>query len=591
MIMEQKYYTVERGQQILVYLLKQHGIRKIIASPGTTNITFVGSVMNDPFFEVYSSVDERSAAYMAVGMAEESGEAVVLSCTGATASRNYIPGLTEAFYRKLPILAVTATQNENRIGHMIPQMMDRSRQLKDMCVLSEHVPVPRDENEEWDATIRLNRALLALRHHGGGPVHINLATNYSKDFSVKELPVARCIHRYMPYDELPTLPQGRIGIVVGNHLPWKSQLTEAVNRFCAVYGAVVFCEHASNYVGPYRVYNALVSQQEVYPKASFHTDVLIHIGEVNGYGNKPVSNTTEVWRVNEDGELRDPYHKLSKVFEMPEEIFFNQYANMAGERKTQQATGKVWMEECHKEYDKLHDAVPELPFSNLWIAGQTAHRLPDGCALHIGILNSLRAWDMFEVPRSVQGCGFVNTGGFGIDGCMSSAIGGSLARPQQLHFLVIGDLAFFYDLNSMGNRHVGSNLRILLVNNGKGTEFRNYNHPAAQFGDDADRFMAAAGHYGNKSHLLVRHYAEDLGYEYMQASTKEEYLSHLDRFLTPGITEKPILLEVFTDNEDESLALKTMNTLVSDSTITLKNNIKKVLPDSMVKMLKNVVKK
>ena len=198
---------------------------------------------------------------------------------------------------------------------------------------------------------------------------------------------------------------------------------------------------------------------------------------------------------------------------------------------------------------------------------------------------------MFEVPRSVQGCGFVNTGGFGIDGCMSSAIGGSLARPQQLHFLVIGDLAFFYDLNSMGNRHVGSNLRILLVNNGKGTEFRNYNHPAAQFGDDADRFMAAAGHYGNKSHLLVRHYAEDLGYEYMQASTKEEYLSHLDRFLTPGITEKPILLEVFTDNEDESLALKTMNTLVSDSTITLKNNIKKVLPDSMVKMLKNVVKK
>ena len=239
----------------------------------------------------------------------------------------------------------------------------------------------------------------------------------------------------------------------------------------------------------------------------------------------------------------------------------------------------------------MHDAIPELPFSNLWIAGQTAHRLPDGCALHIGILNSLRTWDIFEVPSSVQGCGFVNTGGFGIDGCMSSAIGGSLASPQQLHFLIIGDLAFFYDLNSMGNRHVGNNLRILLVNNGKGTEFRNYNHPAAQFGNDADRFMAAAGHYGNKSNLLVRHYAEDLGYEYLQASTKEEYLSHLDRFLTPDITEKPMLLEVFTDNENESLALKAMNTLVSDSAIMLKNSIKKVLPDSMVKALERVVKK
>ena len=124
--MKQKFYTVEKGQQILISLLKQHGIRKVIASPGTTNITFVASMMNDPFFEIYSSVDERSAAYLAVGMAEETGEAVVLSCTGATASRNYIPGLTEAYYRKLPILAVTATQNENRIGHMIPQGIDRS---------------------------------------------------------------------------------------------------------------------------------------------------------------------------------------------------------------------------------------------------------------------------------------------------------------------------------------------------------------------------------------------------------------------------------------------------------------------------------
>ena len=168
--MENKFYTIERGQQILVSLLKQHGIRKVIASPGTTNITFVASVMNDPFFEIYSSVDERSAAYMAVGMAEETGEVVVLSCTGATASRNYIPGLTEAYYRKLPILAVTATQNENRVGHLIPQVIDRSQQPKDCCVHSEHIAVPRDVDDEWDATIRLNRAILALTHRGGGPV-------------------------------------------------------------------------------------------------------------------------------------------------------------------------------------------------------------------------------------------------------------------------------------------------------------------------------------------------------------------------------------------------------------------------------------
>lgn len=588
--METKYYTVERGQQILVSLLKQHGIRKVIASPGTTNITFVASVMSDPFFEIYSSVDERSAAYMAVGMAEETGEAIVLTCTGATASRNYIPGLTEAYYRKLPVLAVTATQNENRIGHLIPQVIDRSQQPKDCCVHSEHVLVPRDTNDEWDATIRLNRALLALTHRGGGPVHINLSTNYSRDFSVKELPVARCIRRYIPDDELPVLPKGRIGILVGNHRPWSDSLAEAVDRFCEAYGAVVFCEHASNYTGPYRVYNAILNQQSLYKKDSFRTDVLIHIGEVSGYGNGAGGHAVEVWRVNEDGELRDPYHKLTKVFEMKEETFFRRYAALADERTEQKLVGKTWLEQCRVEYQKLQAIIPDLPFSNIWVAQQTAHRLPEGCVLHLGILNSLRAWEMFDVPTSVQGSGFVNTGGFGIDGCMSSMIGGAIARPDQLHFLVIGDLAFFYDLNSLGNRHVGNNLRILLINNGKGTEFRNYSHPAAQFGEDADKYMAAAGHYGNKSLQLVRHFAEDLGYEYMQASCKEEYMGHLERFLTPELTEKSILFEVFTNNEDESDALKLMSTLIEDSMMKIKQDLKSMMSQPVKNLLKKVVK-
>ena len=91
------YYTAEKNVQMLVYLMKAHGVRKVIASPGTTNVTFVASLQQDPYFEIYSAADERSAAYMAWGLAAESGEPVAISCTGATASRNYIPGLTEAY--------------------------------------------------------------------------------------------------------------------------------------------------------------------------------------------------------------------------------------------------------------------------------------------------------------------------------------------------------------------------------------------------------------------------------------------------------------------------------------------------------------
>lgn len=125
--MHEKMYSNEKNSQILIALLKKHNIRTVIASPGTTNINFVASLQHDKHFQIFSSVDERSAAYMACGMAAETLEPVVLSCTGATASRNYVPALTEAFYRKLPILAVTSTQHIGNIGQLIPQVIDRSQ--------------------------------------------------------------------------------------------------------------------------------------------------------------------------------------------------------------------------------------------------------------------------------------------------------------------------------------------------------------------------------------------------------------------------------------------------------------------------------
>lgn len=587
---ERKYYTDERNIQILISLLKQSGIRKVVASPGATNVSFVGSLQNDPFFEMYSCVDERSAAYIAVGLAAESGEPVVISCTGATSSRNYMPALTEAYYRKLPILAVTSTQDERRIGHMIAQVTDRSVKPNDVIVHAEHVPTCTDEIAEWDATIRLNRAILALTQHGGGPVHINLATVYSRNFTVKELPIARKISRFTAIDTLPVIPKGRIAIFVGSHVAWSNDLTVAVDKFCSKYNAVVFCDHSSNYKSNFRVCNAIVGTQAIYSSPIYNIDLLLHIGEISGdYAGFRVSRAKQVWRINEDGELRDQFRKLTNVFEMREVDFFRYYTADVNET----VTTNSYLEECQDEYKRFQALVPELPFSNLWIAQHSADMLPANSVLHLGILNSLRAWNMFEIPQSVSS--YVNTGGFGIDGCMSTCLGGALAQPNKMHYLVIGDLAYFYDLNAMGNRHMNGNMRILLVNNGKGTEFRNYNHCAAEFGDDADKYMAAGGHFGNKSGLLVKHISEDLGFEYRSASSKEEYLALREWFFTPPSllnNVKPLLLEVFTTNQDESDALYAINHLISDSKTVIKHKVKevtkKVLPQSAIDKLKKL---
>lgn len=572
-------YSNEKAIQILISLLKQHGIRKVIASPGATNITLVGSIMQDKWFEIYSCVDERSAAYMAVGIAEETGKAVVLSCTGATASRNYLPGITEAFYRKLPILAVTSTQDHNRLGHLIPQVIDRSINPKDTYIESQHINFVRDTEDEWDCTIKINKAILALKKNGGGPSHINLTTHYSTNYLTTDIVKAKKIDLFdmsTPIQTLPTLPKGKIGIRVGNHLPWSDELTKAVDLFCDNTGAVVFCELGSNYAGRHRVYSSILSYQDA-DKDLYKTDLIIHIGETGAYGNESTTDTKTVWRVSEDGELRDTMRKLSVVFQMSELSFFKAYTDKTN-TKSHEADNQ-WLLNLREKTNELLTNIPELPFSNLWIAQHTAHKLPSNCCLHVGILNSHRAWTIFELPQSIQGRCFVNTGGFGIDGCMSSAIGGAIVRPDIIHYLVIGDLAFFYDINSLGNRHITPNLRILLINNGKGTEFKNYNHAGALFEDKADLFIAAAGHFGSKSRTLVKNFAIDSGFEYHGVTNKKEYLNILERLTDECIGTKPMLVEIFTNDTDESDALRVINTLRTNNHVGtgIRNKLKSLL--------------
>lgn len=195
--MESKFkYTNERNVQIVIALLKAHGIHRVIASPGATNMTFVVSIENDPWFQIWSSVDERSAAYLACGMAAETGEPVAISCTGATASRNYMPGLTEAYYRKLPVLAITSTRGNHKVGHLIDQQIDRRNIPNDIAMESVTIPMVKDSEDERYCEIEANKAMLALTLNGGGPAHINMYTRYSKDFSVKELPHANAIYRH-----------------------------------------------------------------------------------------------------------------------------------------------------------------------------------------------------------------------------------------------------------------------------------------------------------------------------------------------------------------------------------------------------------
>ncbi|WP_439114136.1 thiamine pyrophosphate-binding protein [Hydrogenophaga sp.] len=573
-------YTNEKNAQIILCLLKAHNIRHVIASPGTTNTAIVASMQQDPYFIMYSSVDERSAAYMACGLAAELGEPVVISCTGATASRNYLPGLTEAFYRKLPVLAITSMQSLSKVGHHVAQVIDRSVVPNDAVSLSVSLPIVKDADDQWDCEIKVNKAILELKRRGGGPVHINLPTTYSKPYDAKELPSYRVIERITTNDSFPIL-SGKVGVFIGAHKRWTEEETQALEQFCASHNAVVFYDHTSGYRGKAGLLYSLAAAQTALDQTDYRPDVLIHIGEVSGdYATLNMAGG-QVWRVSEDGEIRDTFRKLRYVFEMPEKSFFERYTQPEPAEST-------YYQACASRLAAIRGKIPELPFSNIWLASSLAHKIPDGATIHFGILNSLRSWNFFELPETVSSAS--NVGGFGIDGGLSSLVGASLANPNKLFFAVIGDLAFFYDINVLGNRHVGNNVRILLINNGKGTEFRQYNHHAAYFGEDADEYIAAAGHFGKKSPTLVKNFAENLGYEYLSADSKETFESCYQAFLNPTPTKRPIVFEVFTSSELESQSLEIMQSLEASPKGRAKEFVKGLLTPQGIASVKRLIK-
>ena len=581
--MKKKIYSDEENIQVLISLLKEHKIRKVIINPGTSNISFVASIQSDDYFEIYSCVDERSSAYMACGLSEESQEPVILTCTGATASRNYIPGLTEAYYNKIPIIIITATQHLGRVGQNVAQVIDRSVQLKDIVKKSIQLNIVHSEEDKWASNLKVNDVLLECKRNGGGPVHINMETTYSNTFISGEVPKQRVINRYTHDDVFPKIEKkNKIAIFIGNHKKFSNELKEEIEKFCEKYNSIVLCDHSSNYNGKYKILGNLISVTENEKFNLF--DLIIDIGNITG--SYMTTKYKEVWRVAPDGEIRDTYKKITKIFEMSELSFFKNYNKMSNHMEISQYNQMI--AEDMRLREKLSNL--ELPFSNPFIAKNIIGRIEDDSIVHLAILNTLRSWNYFSTDKNITF--YCNTGGFGIDGITSTAIGTSFAT-NKLVYCFIGDLAFFYDLNSLGNKHVKSNLRILIVNNGCGAEFHlssNRFMGISKSNELSTEYVAADGHFGNKSEKLVKHYSEDLGFEYLSAKNKKEFMENLDRF-TKRKADKPIVFEIFTTPEDESEALERIQSIEDSMRKTVKNTMKRVLGEKGFNVAKKILHK
>ena len=541
-------YTDDKNAQIVLALLKKYNVRKIVVSPGTTNVPISRAVQQDRFFEVYSAVDERGAAYFACGLAFSSGEPVALSCTGATASRDYIPGMTEAFYRNLPVIAITSQHHTSRPSDLLPQMTDRTVSQNDVKRFAAILPRIKDD-EDYAACVQLvNEALYTATRPGGGPVHINLPVGDLYAFNTPELPDVQKIDVYdaenFPKAELAKeLKDQKVALFIGAHNPFTPETTEAISAFVTALDAAVFCDHTANYTGANRVLSAVAGDLA---ELKDLPDLIIDMGSVSGdYSASRLFKGRRVWRISEDRVYHNRHgaERVEKQFFCSERFFFGQMKDVNGDA--------IYYSAIRESTARAE--LPNLPLSNLYAASKLSERIPNGSFLHLGILNSLRSMNYFALDPSVRVTS--NVGGFGIDGALSTALGQSKADPKRLSFCVLGDLAFFYDMNALGNRHVGRNLRILLINNERGVEFRLNNGLERQWGAETDDLIAAKGHFGS-----AKAWAESMGFAYLTASDKKSFDAQIDAFCDPNQDrfKKPVVFEVFTDVADEQSALKNL---------------------------------
>lgn len=585
-------YTIVENARIVISLLKAHNIRYIVLSPGGSNIPIVQGVQDDPFFKCYSVVDERSAMYVAIGIYLQTGEIVATSCTSAQATRNYVPGLTEAFYKHVPILAITMSKHPKYVGQEYMQCPIQTSLPVDAVKKSFSLPRISTEDDRQLCIRTANEAILELTHHSFGPVQLNIEALDSETWELSEtveLPTPRVIQRYYACSDMDliTLKNKKVLIVIGEHRPFAKAEKESIEKFCETNNAVIYTIHISNYSGKYSVNGerCLLCSSDLFFKEVFEPDVIITIGGVTGdyvlYNklSKSLSENVEIWRVSPDGNIIDTYGRLTKVFQMRYEDFFSLFSSNENVEHT-------FYNRWRSNLVNLEDL--ELPFGNIYAAQQLHNIIPVGSNINFAILNSFRSWLHFDLDPSIK-C-FCNVAAFGIDGCISTMLGQSFTTDA-LCFLITGDLAFYYDMNSLAIRHIRNNVRILLINNNGGAEFK---LSGLQEKTDVSRFIAADNHFKS-----AKSWAEDNSFTYFSANNKEEFQTFKEEFVKKS--DKPIVFEIFTSSENDRNAVSEVAaacvkfTSKEAKTIRVKtmvrDYIRAIFGENAVKIIKNTILK
>ena len=531
----------------LVALLKKFNVSKIVVSPGSRHNKLINSLQSDPFFKLYLVVDERSAAFFALGLIQECGETIAITCSSGTACMNYGSAIVEAYYQRLPLLVLSSDRVPELLNQCEDQMYDQASTFISCTKYHCQLPVIDTPRDEWYCNRIINEALIELTHHGRGPVHINIpfAAHHGTAYDVKTLPDARKITVH----QLPMLSSDwknislrlkdkKVMIIWGQSVYPLHEVEKSENAFAEKYNVAVLTDKMSNCHANNAIINTTVTMSIMKDNQApaLQPDIVITVGANYIFNNEIKAylknGTSEHWQVGKEDKVCDPFHTLTDIFEMPESHFFDMLAeNCSSKTKNDYYLG--W-----KEISDL-PTLPDMQYCELYAITKLMSQLPSNCDLQLANSQTIRMAHYIPIKEGIRvNC---NRGVNGIDGSMSTAVGFGANSNRPL-FYITGELSFFYDMNCLSIRHLSKKTRILLINNSGGAVM--YDQPRNTSTDSLPIYLAAG------ETKVAKGWAESLGFKYLPAHNKEEVDAGVKVLLDESI-DSPVILEVFTNLSED----------------------------------------
>ena len=544
-------YSSKENVNILTSLLVAHGVRHAVLCPGSRNSPIVHNLNVCPDIECYPVTDERSAGFYALGMSQCLQEPVVVCVTSGTALLNLAPAVAEAYYQHIPLVVISADRPLVWIDQLDGQTLPQSDALGRFVKKAVSLPEPHDAETHWYCNRLVNEALIETRHHGNGPVHINV-------------PISEPLFEY----STPKLPEER-SICLLNPRCHKLLLSAecAGQFFTSKKPMVIIGQMSTEDLIPQELYTislcaVVLNESLSVGKGGEHFDEVIYaLGDNPDYhpdfvlylGNTMVSKRIKqwmrslkdarIWAVSEDGCIHDTSMQLYGVIEGHPADVIDDLVEAAGIKAIQSTEAfKSRWEKALEKADK-HAKKYQPDYSEMAVVKYFEEQLgaAEDCFVHYGNSSAIRLANIYSNHYV-----YCNRGVNGIEGSLSTAAGYSVVSDENV-LCVIGDLSFFYDQNALWNQNLQGNLRILLLNNGKGGIFnmlKGLDQSPAR-----DQYVAAEHQTSAEGICLQNHVT------YLKATNMEEMQQGIDTLLDIK-SDRPVLLEVFTDAAEDERVFK-----------------------------------